>query len=287
MTANGNNNGRNRNSKALDDARIEQELLKGTIDESIGVFCDLFSAKSNIEGQNGGVITAMLMQGLSEGTFDSAIVVRNNGGYNAEAVVAENAKDAWLAKGTNYLKVNVTEKLRELAEQGKKKIAIVCTPCEARAARKIKQSLPSDCTLTIIGLFCFEAFNCTRLKEEVAARLGVDLTTAERTHIRHGKFMIRADGKEYSCRVRELENAAEKSCQYCDDFTSRLADISVGAAGSKEGYSTVIVRSHIGEKTLHSLDFVKESVDKEEILKLCHYKRTRAEKNFAELENKP
>ena len=91
--------------------------------------------------------------------FDAAIVVRRGEGYSAEAVVATNPSDVFAAKGTKYLRVNVTKKLRELISQGKKRIAIVCTPCEAKAARKIQQTLKNECEITVIGLFCFEAFN--------------------------------------------------------------------------------------------------------------------------------
>ena len=110
--------------------------MKGTKDKDIGVYCDIFSAKSGIEGQDGGVVTELLVKGFEEGLFDAAIVVRRGEGYSAEAVVAENASDVLAAKGTKYLKVNVTKKLRELISQGKKRIAIVCTPCEAKSSKK-------------------------------------------------------------------------------------------------------------------------------------------------------
>ena len=103
---------------------------------------------------------------LRKALFDVAIVVRRGVGYSAEAVVATNASEVLAAKGTKYLKVNVTQKLRELISQGKKRIAIVCTPCEAKAARKIQQTLKNDCEITIIGLFCFEAFNRAKIKAE-------------------------------------------------------------------------------------------------------------------------
>ena len=55
------------NYKAQDEAKIEQQFLKGTKDEDLGVYCDLFSAKSGIEGQDGGVVTALLVKGFEEG----------------------------------------------------------------------------------------------------------------------------------------------------------------------------------------------------------------------------
>jgi coenzyme F420-reducing hydrogenase beta subunit len=272
---------KHQNCKAQDEAKIEQEFLKGTKDENLGVYCDLFSAKSGIEGQDGGVVTALLVKGIEEGAFDSAIVVRRMKGYSAEAVVANNVDEVTAAKGTKYLKVNVTKKLQELISQGKKRIAIVCTPCEVKAARKTQQTLKNDCEVTIIGLFCFETFNNAKLKEEIRTRLGVDLDKAQKTQVRQGKFTAFVEGKEYSCKVKDLDQAAEKACHYCDDFTARFADISVGSVGSKKGYSTVIVRSKVGEKLLKNLDATKEPVDKEEIVRLSKFKRERAKKNLA------
>lgn len=273
------------NYKAENEAKIEQEFLKGTKDPDLGVYCDLFSAKSSIEGQDGGVVTALLVKGFEEGIFDAAIVVRRGIGYSAEAVVATNASEVLAAKGTKYLKVNVTKKLRELISKGKKRIAIVCTPCEVKAARKIQQTLKNDCEVTIIGLFCFEAFNSAKLKEEIKMRLGVDLDKAQKTQIRQGKFTAFVEGKEYSCRVKDLEGATEKACSYCDDFTAQFADISIGSVGSKKGYSTVIVRSKVGEKLLKNIDAAKEAADKEEVARLSKFKRERTKKSLTTLNN--
>jgi coenzyme F420 hydrogenase subunit beta len=270
--------------RAQDNIVIEQEFLKGTKDENLGVYSDLFSAKSGLNGQDGGIVTALLINGLKEDIFDSAIVVQRKEGYNAEVVIAEDADEVMAARGTKYLKVSIMPKLRELINQGKKKIAVVCTPCEVRAARKIQQTLKHDSPnveITIIGLFCLEAFNPAKLKEEIKRLLAIDLDKAEKTQIHKGKFTVQLEEKEYSCKIRDLIQAAEKGCHYCDDFTSRLADISVGSVGSQSGYSTVIVRSEVGEKLLEGLDVTKAEVEKEEIIKLSKFKKERAKKSFA------
>jgi coenzyme F420-reducing hydrogenase beta subunit len=175
--------------RAQEEKQIEQQFLSGFKDEDLGVYCNLFSAKTAVEGQDGGVVTSLLLKGFREGLFDSAIVVRRIDGYNAQAIVAQNAEDVIASKGTKYLKVNVTKKLRELISQGKKRIAIVCTPCEAKAARKIQQTIGKDTEVTVIGLFCFEAFNPAKLKEELKTRLGIDLDSVEKTQVRQGKFI--------------------------------------------------------------------------------------------------
>jgi coenzyme F420-reducing hydrogenase beta subunit len=268
-----------KNYKAI----IEQKCFDITKDEDLGIYCDIFSAKTDIEGQDGGVVSTLLVKGFEEKLFDAAIVVRRGHGYCAEAVIAEKTSDVLAAKGTKYLKVNVTKKLRELISQGKKRIVVVCTPCEAQAARKIQQTLKNDCEITIIGLFCTEAFNCAKIKEEVKSQLGVDLDKAQKTQVKYGKFTAVVDGKEYSCKVNDLDAAAEKVCRYCGDFTAQLADVSVGSVGSKKGYSTVIVRSKAGEKLIKNLDAAKELVDREEIVRLSKFKRERAKKSLTVL----
>jgi coenzyme F420-reducing hydrogenase beta subunit len=271
---------RNVGFKAQDEAQIERQFLKGTKDEDLGVYCNMFSAKSSFKGQDGGVVTALLVKGFKEGLFDAAIVVNRLQGYCAEAVIAQNVEELLSANGTQYLRVKVTAKLRELISQGKKRIAIVCTPCEAKATRKIQQNLKVPLQIIVVGLFCFEAFNKARLKEELGSRLGVDVDQSQRTQVRNGKFSLQVDGKMHSCRVKDLDAAAEKACGFCDDFTSRFADVSVGSVGSKEGYSTVIVRSAVGEELVQRLDAEKGAADKSEVARLAKFKKERAKKNF-------
>ncbi len=264
--------------------KIEQQYLTGTKDENLGVYNDIFAGKSNIDGQDGGMATALLVSGMQKGLFDTAIVVQRTDGYRAEAVVAENVDDIVEARGTKYIRVPMMSTLGSLINGGKKKIALVGTACEVRAARRIQQLLLNDfpdLDLTVVGLFCFESFDYVKLKAETQRLLGVDLDKSEKTQIHKGKYIVRFEGKEYSTSVRDLSKAVEKGCIYCDDFTARLADISVGSVGSEDGFSTVIVRSEKGKKVLDQLGFTKGVVNKEEIAKIAVLKRNRAKKNFA------
>ena len=261
---------------------IEQQFLKGTADENIGVYSEMFSAKSTIDGQDGGVASTLLISGMQKGLFDSALVVKRMDGYWAEAVVAENVDDILQAKGTKYIRVHFMSKLLDLLAKGKRKVAVVGTPCLVRAARRVQQSLLGeypDLELTIIGLFCFEEFNYWKLKAETKRLLNVDLDSAEKTQIRKGKYIVRVDGKDNLVSVRELNTAVEKLCLICPDFTAIYSDISVGSVGSEDGYSTVIVRSDVGEKLLEKLDLTKAGVKKEEVTKLAIQKKNRAEQN--------
>ena len=260
----------------------EQQFLDGFKEGDLGVYCNLFSAKSQIVGQDGGVVTALLLKGLKEGLFDVAIVVQRKNGYSAEAVIAETPEQILASKGSIYHRVGTTKKLLELWAQGKKRIAVVCTPCEGAIIRKVQQKLGKDVDLIIIGLFCFGAFNPQRLKEEVKAQLSVDLDRATKTQVKQGRFIATVEGREVSCRIEDLVKAADRVCCSCGEFVSRLADVSVGSAGSKEGYSTVIVRSEKGAKWVSDLDAQKDIVDKQVITKLAKLKREQAKKNHTQ-----
>jgi coenzyme F420-reducing hydrogenase beta subunit len=248
--------------------------------EDLGIICDLFSAKTAVKGQDGGVVTTLLCKGLREDLFDTAIVIQRGLGYTAEAVIAKSEEEILAAKGTKYLRVEVNRKLRELIAQGKKRIAIVCTPCQVNAARKIMQAIGKNCELTIIGLFCYQSFDYKKLKEELQNRLQINLDTVSSIQISQGKFTVKIGDGEVSSNAKDFCRASEPACSFCEEFTSKLADVSVGSVGSQPGFSTVIVRSELGQNLVRDIDAVKAPVNKEEIIKIAKLKRQRAKKIF-------
>ncbi|MCX8170631.1 MAG: Coenzyme F420 hydrogenase/dehydrogenase, beta subunit C-terminal domain [Candidatus Bathyarchaeota archaeon] len=253
-------------------------------DEHIGVYSEIFSAKSPIAGQDGGVVTYLLISGLKKGLFNKVVVVQRIEGYLSDAVIASNVEDIMKASGTKYVRAKIVPKLKELINGGERKIAVVGTPCQARAARRIQQVMQQDhpdLDITIIGLFCYEAFDYGKLKSEVKRLLGVDLDSVEKTQIRRGVFTAIVKGREYSCRVRELENAIEKGCVYCNDFPAYYADVSVGSVGSEDGFSTVVVRTEKGKKLLEEAELTMREARIEEVVRLSALKKERAKKNFA------
>ena len=266
--------------------RFNKRILKGAFDENIGVYSEIFAGKSIYDGQDGGMATALLVSGMQNGFFDSAIVVQRTKGYQAAAFVAENTQEIIKAHGTKYLRVKMLSLLTDLVTKGKRKIAIIGTPCEVRAARKIQDTLLQDfpdLKLTIVGLFCFEAFDYEKLKAEIERLMGINIDEATKTQIHKGKFQAIVKGQEHNVAVKDLGAAQEHGCHFCDDFTSKYADVSVGSVGSPDGYSTVIVRSDVGAKLLENLQVTRGEINKEEVIKLAVMKKNRAKKSFGKI----
>jgi len=249
-------------------------------DEHLGIYKELIAGKTAIEGQDGGIVTSMLTAGMGNELFDCVIVANREDGFNASAKIAEHVDEIEKAKGTKYVQCPMVSKIGEAVKRGKRKIAVVGTPCEIRATRKIQSVLLKDVPqieITAIGLFCFESFYHDKLVKKTKELLGVDLATASKIQITKGKYVVTADGKTYNTKVAELDEAVRENCRYCDDFAAWLADISVGSVGSADGYSTIIVRSERGEKLLDLIDFSRDDVDKKGISKAVKLKHERFE----------
>jgi hypothetical protein len=113
--------------KTIDDVVVENACLKGVVDEDLGVYSGLFSGKSCFEGQDGGMVTALLVSGLKQGLFDAAVVVRGKG-TDAQVTVAQTSEEVLTAKYTKYQRMATTQKMRELISKAKKKTRHVGTP---------------------------------------------------------------------------------------------------------------------------------------------------------------
>jgi len=261
---------------------IQSRFLQGEIDEEIGVHGEILGCRAHEGGQDGGVVTSILASAIAKGVIDAAIVVLAGDGYRGYATMAENAEAVMLSRGTKFVRVPVTSQILEALRGGKRRIAVVGTPCQIRVARKLelegylRDRFP-DAEITLIGLFCFESFDRLGLKDHIHDVFGIDLDGASRVQIAKGRFTIFIGDEEHSLNISDLEDCVREGCLFCGDFASRLADISVGSVGSPAGYSTVIVRSDRGRRLLEAMEGSWADVDEKEIAKLSTIKRRRAE----------
>jgi coenzyme F420-reducing hydrogenase beta subunit len=241
--------------------------LKGTRDDIFGVHSDIYSAMTP-QGQDR-LVKDLLVSGFKNGLFDTAVFAQRKDGYNAEAVIADNIEAILNAKPAPYVRVKTMSTLLNAIDSGKRKIAFVGLPCQVRAVRKMQQTQQQempDLDITSIGLFCRQSYNPSKLKEEINQLTGVDIDQEK-------------DHKLIDDNIDNLSNAIDDGCNYCNDFPAMFADLAVGAAGSAEGCSTVIVRTEKGQTLLDKITLTKTTLDKDAIAKLSESKRNRAKKH--------
>jgi coenzyme F420-reducing hydrogenase beta subunit/ferredoxin len=273
---------------SLDCKEMEEEFLKGELDDDLGCYSELFAARTDIEGQDGGVVTALLARGIEGGLLDAAVVVQNREIYGAKTALVDDIQGIIEARGTKYVRVSVLPRLIEALKKGKRRIAVVGTPCQIRVIRKLQHigyfnDEFADAEIFLLGLFCFESFDYRDLRARAKELLGIDLAEADKIQIARGKYTVTHEGRDYSCSVRELENEVRVGCRYCGDLVSRLADISIGSIGSPDGYSTVIVRSDRGKKLLDGIKFTRGEANRDDVVKLARLKRRNADRYFQKI----
>jgi coenzyme F420 hydrogenase subunit beta len=82
---------------------------------------------------------------------------------------------------------------------------------------------------------------------------GIDPAKITRTVVKRNRFKVYVGADVVlDVHIKELESYMSPPCQYCIDYVAELADISVGAVGSPDGWTTVIVRSEMGQKLFDS-----------------------------------
>ncbi|MHA1315276.1 MAG: Coenzyme F420 hydrogenase/dehydrogenase, beta subunit C-terminal domain [Candidatus Helarchaeota archaeon] len=235
-----------------------------SLSDIIGSFKVAYTAQSlneKIKGQDGGVVTALLAYGLSEGLLDCAIVTKKDKEklwYPVPTIVT-NLDDLYDSAGSVYIHSQTVNKLMEAIRAGYHSIGFVGTPCNVDAVAKMQESTTGmlhafmRTNILNIGLFCMESFTYEGLTDFLKAN-GSNWDEVVKCTIERGQFVFHLKpelGKDNIARkVHTLVRYAESSCSYCGDLTSENADISVGSIGSAAGWSTVLVRNNKGYQYL-------------------------------------
>lgn len=230
-------------------------------DEALGIYRLAASAKAvSVQGkiQDGGVVTALLIQALKDGIIDCAVVTDRDENWKPIPKVATTPEEIIAAAGTKYTISNSVVGVQEAMDKGFKKIGFVGTPCQIQALRKVKllgepYEIGQEKIALLVGLFCMENFDYDSLMGGlVKGVFQVEPKDVEKFEIKKGKFraVTRSGAKEVP--IADTDPFTFKGCGPCFDFSSELADISVGSVGSPEGWSTVLARTDIGEKLYNS-----------------------------------
>lgn len=248
----------------LDMGEIEGKLFgrARAEDEALGISRKTAAAQAKAAAacaQDGGVATALLVHALESGMIDCAVVTSRDEEWRPTARVATTPEEIVSAAGTKYTISNSVFAVKEAMERGFEKIGFVGTPCQIQALRKVQlleepYEFGQKKIALLVGLFCMENFDYDLLMEGlVKGRFGLTPKDVARFEIKKGMFrVIDKGGKAHEMKIEETEMYTFKGCGPCFDFTSELADVSVGSVGSPDGWSTVLTRTDIGERLYSS-----------------------------------
>jgi coenzyme F420 hydrogenase subunit beta len=170
--------------------------------------------------------------------------------------LAITTKEILECAGTKYFHSPNLLALSEMMKQKNAKVAFVGTPCQIRAIRKMQMVGLKRHTAPLkflIGLMCSECFSYEGLMEKhIHEKLGINLNSIRKMNIK-GKMLVTTESGVTTIPLAEIKQYARKSCGFCDDFSSELADISVGGLGL-DGYTFVVIRTEKGEELFSSAE---------------------------------
>jgi coenzyme F420 hydrogenase subunit beta len=207
-------------------------------------------------GHGGAIVTTLLTNAIEQGIIDSAIVsqAETNIPIKPKALVGVVPDDVFSAVGSKFFPSSVARAYGSAVyEYGKSKIAFVGVPCHVLALRKLeawKHKITGDLKV-IIGLFCFWTLSFGRLLEYLSEAYNIKPDEIKRLNIVK-ELIVETEKGTITVPLSEVKPHILTSCETCTDFTSELADISVGSAYPLDEWSTVIIRTKAGEDFFYS-----------------------------------
>lgn len=217
--------------------------------------------------QDGGIVTALFAYALDEGIIDGAIVAGSyeddpnvestasqNHHWRPKPIVATTKAELLAARGTKYnISPNVSLIKEATRSYGLDKVGIVGTPCQMQAIRKGQlypfgwRDVESSIALAV-GIFCMENFPYQSILQLVEDHAAMKLESVKKMEIGKGKFWVYGKrGQVVQLPLKVTHKYEQPGCHVCMDYVANLADISTGSVGSPDGWSTVFVRSKIGD----------------------------------------
>ncbi|HVB04997.1 MAG TPA: Coenzyme F420 hydrogenase/dehydrogenase, beta subunit C-terminal domain [Acidimicrobiales bacterium] len=241
-------------------------ITGGPAAPDLGVVREGYAARVRAESkyrapgaQDGGVVTAILLAALEEGTIDGALVAREDPTTPWRGVphLATTREEIIEAGGSFYNQTLALAAL-DLTKTGlgaDARIALVGTPCEIQGIRALQSrewrwgSSRVDAVTLTIALLCTKSFDYRKLMlGDIATVRDIPLEEVGKVDVIHGRFFVwdRQGAVLVDEPVKAFHGAALKGCDECADFLGRGADLSVGSVGSDAGYSSVLVRTAAG-----------------------------------------
>jgi len=230
-------------------------------EELDGISKDIILARASDDmvhkmGQDGGLVSAMLIWCLEKGYIDAALVSYlegDKGTWKAIPGVAKTKDEVLAAAGSRYTYSANTMAYAEAVAGGAEKIALVGMGCQSssppamtvRKAGKVARRFALN-----IGLLCSKTFDDAIFPELFEAKYGLKKEDMVKMNIK-GVFQIwMKNGDYHEINLKECHAWTREGCKTCPDFAAEHADISTGGIGAFNDWTLTIVRTDLGREII-------------------------------------
>jgi coenzyme F420 hydrogenase subunit beta len=232
-------------------------------DEVSGVFKDICLARAadpelHEVGQDGGLVSAMLVYALEHDLIDAALVSYLEGdGTSWKAIpgIARTREDVIASAGSRYTYSANTLAYMDL-DKDDERIALVGMSCQSSIPPVMKQRKAGKVArrLTLsIGLLCSKTFDDAIFEELLEAKYGLARKDMKKMNIKGRLQIWMQDGSYHEVPLKECHEWTREGCKLCPDFAAEHADISTGGIGKFNDWTLTVVRTDAGRELMQRM----------------------------------
>jgi coenzyme F420 hydrogenase subunit beta len=243
------------------------EFLFGRVraaDEVSGVSKDIVLARATdpvlLEvGQDGGLVSALLLYALENDIIDAALVSYLEGdGSTWKAIpgVARTKDDIIASAGSRYTYSANPMAYAEAVEGGAERIALVGMSCQSSSPAIMKQRKVGKVARRIslnIGLLCSKTFDDAIFDELLDAKYGLKRADIKKMNIKGRLQIWMHNGDYHEVPLKECHQWTREGCKMCPDFAAEHADISTGGIGAFNDWTLTLVRTDVGRELMDGM----------------------------------
>jgi coenzyme F420 hydrogenase subunit beta len=233
-------------------------------EEVAGVSSDIVLARATDPvlaevGQDGGLVSAILLYCLDKDIIDAALVSFLEGdGSTWKAVpgVARTKDQIIASAGSRYTYSANPIAYNEAIESGAERIALVGMSCQSSVPPVMKQRKAGKVARRLslnIGLLCSKTFDDSIFDELLDAKYGLKRADIKKMNIKGRLQLWMHNGDYHEVPLKECHAWTREGCKMCPDFAAEHADISTGGIGAFNDWTLTIVRTETGREIMDGM----------------------------------